>query len=84
MSTLVQWEGMSLGDYKYPAWAEVIGWLVALMSMLLIPGFAIYEVYHARGLTLRQVEIKLLINLLTLCTNGVQTWIALSVLNSSS
>ena len=55
MSTLIQWEGISLGDYKYPAWAEVIGWLVALMSMLLIPGFAIYEVYHARGLTLRQV-----------------------------
>ena len=55
MSSLIQWEGVSLGDYKYPAWAEVIGWLVALMSMLLIPGFAIYEVYRARGLTLRQV-----------------------------
>ncbi|CAB3981103.1 sodium- and chloride-dependent GABA transporter 1-like [Paramuricea clavata] len=54
ISTIVQWEGITLDDYKYPPWAEFIGWLIALASMLLVPGFAIYEVYHARGLTIRE------------------------------
>ena len=38
-----QWSGLSLGEYKYPIWAEVIGWLIALSSMLFVPGVAIYQ-----------------------------------------
>ena len=56
MSTVVQWEGVSLDDYQYPPWAEFIGWMIALMSMVLIPGFAIYEIYRANGLTIRAVS----------------------------
>ncbi|XP_046859527.1 sodium- and chloride-dependent glycine transporter 1-like isoform X2 [Xenia sp. Carnegie-2017] len=54
LSTIIQWEGISLDKYQYPAWAEFIGWLVALLSMILIPGFAINEVYRADGITLKQ------------------------------
>ncbi|XP_028399860.1 sodium- and chloride-dependent glycine transporter 2-like isoform X2 [Dendronephthya gigantea] len=52
IATIVQWEGISLDGYKYPPWAEFIGWLVALASMLIVPAFAIYEVYRANGLTI--------------------------------
>ena len=59
MATLIQWEGISLDDYKYPPWAEFIGWVVALASMLLVPGYAIFEVFNSSGFTLREV-IKLI------------------------
>lgn len=29
-------------DYTYPVWGEIIGWFLALSSMLCIPGYAIY------------------------------------------
>lgn len=44
-----QWGGISYGDYKYPPWAEFIGWLIALSSMLFIPGVAIYNLYMTPG-----------------------------------
>ena len=44
-----QWAGVSYGDYKYPPWAEFIGWLLALSSMLLIPGVAIWQLYRTPG-----------------------------------
>ena len=59
LSTVIQWKGISLDDYQYPAWAEVVGWIFAFCSILLIPGFAIYEVYKAPGVTFKQVCIFL-------------------------
>ena len=44
-----QWGGISYGDYKYPPWAEFFGWLIALSSMLFIPGVAIYNLYMTPG-----------------------------------
>ena len=39
----MEWSGIKFGkDYKYPAWAEAVGWLLAFSSMICIPiGIAI-------------------------------------------
>ena len=47
--SLSQWGGVSYGDYKYPPWAEFVGWMFALSSMLFIPGFAIYQILRTPG-----------------------------------
>lgn len=33
------------GDYVYPGWVDAVGWLLALFSVLWIPGVIIYKVY---------------------------------------
>ena len=45
---------MSYNKQSYPGWAELIGWIMALASMSLIPGFAIYQIWKTPG-TLREV-----------------------------
>ena len=47
--SLATWTGISVGSYLFPPWAEFLGWLVALSSMLWVPGFAIYEYFKATG-----------------------------------
>ncbi|XP_076677092.1 solute carrier family 6 member inebriated isoform X1 [Andrena cerasifolii] len=39
------------GDYKYPWWAEAIGWGIASLSLICIPACAIYEFIKANGNT---------------------------------
>jgi hypothetical protein len=36
-------------NYKYPWWGELIGWFLALSSMLCIPGYAIYKYLNTTG-----------------------------------
>ncbi|KAK3700358.1 hypothetical protein QZH41_009772, partial [Actinostola sp. cb2023] len=47
--SLAQWSGVSYGDYKYPPWAEFVGWVMAFASMLFIPGIAIYKICRRKG-----------------------------------
>ncbi|CAL7933815.1 unnamed protein product [Xylocopa violacea] len=39
------------GEYRYPLWAEAIGWGIASLSLICIPAFAIYEFVRANGNT---------------------------------
>lgn len=48
-ASIAQWKGVSYGTYKYPPWAEFVGWVMALSSMLWIPGVAIYKIWCAEG-----------------------------------
>lgn len=43
-------------DYVYPVWAEIIGWCIALLSIIPIPLGAIHAVHKADGDTLFQVN----------------------------
>lgn len=49
--SLYSWKGVTYGDYQYPPTAELFGWLLALTSMLWIPGVAVYQVFKAPGST---------------------------------
>jgi len=55
MANLIQWNGVSYNKKPYPAWAELLGWLMALVSMLLIPGFAVHQLWKTPG-SLKEVS----------------------------
>lgn len=35
--------------YEYPAWANVLGWMVAASSVIFIPAVALYQILIAKG-----------------------------------
>ncbi|XP_031574793.1 sodium- and chloride-dependent GABA transporter 1-like [Actinia tenebrosa] len=45
----VSWEGISYGDHQFPPWAEFMGWMLCVASLVFVPGFAIYKMYHYKG-----------------------------------
>jgi len=50
----VKYVPISMGDYKYPVWGEVLGFMISFSSMLWVPGYAIYYFFTTRG-TWREV-----------------------------
>ena len=52
--SVAQYQPLTYMDYRYPQWGEAIGWMMALSSILVIPGYAIYIFAVTPG-TLRQV-----------------------------
>ena len=47
--SLANWSGVAYGNYKYPPWAEFLGWCIALSSMLWIPVVALYKIITTPG-----------------------------------
>lgn len=56
----VDWSGLSLGDYKYPVWAELVGWGLCLASILFVPGYAIYRLFRDRSRPIKERFLNLL------------------------
>ncbi|KAK7474555.1 hypothetical protein BaRGS_00034200, partial [Batillaria attramentaria] len=46
---LVNYTPLTYDKYEYPPGASVIGWAIALSSILCIPGFALYGIITAKG-----------------------------------
>ncbi|XP_074600060.1 sodium- and chloride-dependent GABA transporter 1-like [Brevipalpus obovatus] len=46
---LVVYTRLRIGDYIFPLWGEFLGWMLALSSMVWIPGYAIYLYYITPG-----------------------------------
>uniref|UniRef100_A0A8C9W369 Transporter n=1 Tax=Scleropages formosus TaxID=113540 RepID=A0A8C9W369_SCLFO len=49
--------GLRYDDYVFPGWSNVVGWGVAMSSMLFVPGYAIYKFLTVPG-TFKEVRIK--------------------------
>ena len=56
--SLVRYKPVAYLDYVYPTWGEVVGWLMALSSMLVMPFYAIYKFLITPG-SFRHVSISL-------------------------
>ncbi|KAK7934124.1 hypothetical protein WMY93_005020 [Mugilogobius chulae] len=49
VSSIVQYTPVRYGKYKYPNWADSLGWAVSLVSIIWIPLGAIHEIYINKG-----------------------------------
>ena len=47
--SLINYERFRYKDYVYPWWGEVIGWLMASSSVMIIPIYAIYKILTSEG-----------------------------------
>lgn len=47
--SLVTYKPLEYNNFKYPAWGQVIGWCMALASILCIPIYMIVKLYTTKG-----------------------------------
>lgn len=45
--TLVRFSPTNYGDYQFPLWSDIAGWLVVLAEVAFIPGVAVYKICTA-------------------------------------
>uniref|UniRef100_A0A8C9SM03 Transporter n=1 Tax=Scleropages formosus TaxID=113540 RepID=A0A8C9SM03_SCLFO len=49
ITSIVTSGGLRYDDYVFPGWSNVVGWGVAMSSMLFVPGYAIYKFLTVPG-----------------------------------
>jgi len=49
VTTWINYDGNSYGEYDFPAWANALGWLITFSSVILIPIVATIKIYNEEG-----------------------------------
>ncbi|XP_066547898.1 sodium- and chloride-dependent glycine transporter 1 isoform X2 [Amia ocellicauda] len=49
--TVIQYKPITYNNYTYPGWSLIIGFLMALSSVLCIPIYALFKIYRSQGTT---------------------------------
>ncbi len=60
IASTVTSSGLKYDEYVFPDWSNVLGWGVAMSSMLFVPFYAIYKFFSLPG-TFKEVSIKTLL-----------------------
>ncbi|XP_077980036.1 sodium- and chloride-dependent GABA transporter 1-like [Glandiceps talaboti] len=56
--SFVKYKRITYGeDYLYPTWGEILGWLLALASMVWIPAYAVYKIAITPGTLMERLRI---------------------------
>ena len=53
---VIQYQPITYNQYRYPSWAEAIGFLMALSSVICIPFYALFHFQRTDGDTFLQVR----------------------------
>jgi hypothetical protein len=61
---LVGYEPLTYEQYVYPVWANVLGWIIAGSSIIMIPGTAVFKLVTTPG-TFMQVSYRAPLDKLT-------------------
>ncbi|KAM7416657.1 hypothetical protein PAMA_018624 [Pampus argenteus] len=56
ISSIIHYTPVHYGKYKYPVWAEWVGWGVSLVSIIWVPLGAIHEIYRHKGSLLQRLK----------------------------
>lgn len=54
--TVIQYKPITYNDYVYPDWSLVIGFLMALSSVICIPAYALFKIAVSDGTTFWEVR----------------------------
>ncbi|XP_063907552.1 sodium-dependent dopamine transporter [Zophobas morio] len=54
---LLGYEPLSYEDYTYPGWANVLGWIIASSSVVMIPSVAAFKILTTPGPFLKRIQI---------------------------
>lgn len=59
MYGLLGYEPLTYEGYVYPAWANVLGWIIAGSSVAMIPAVALYQYFNTSGTPLQVIHFVL-------------------------